>query len=193
MAREQLETWAQAGESETLEFKATTGERREGAHTLCAMLNHRGGRVLFGVTREGRVTGQQVSDRTIEEVAQEIRDLDPPVFPTIDRVAVAEGREVLVVTVTQGPARPYSCRGVAYRRVGNTNQVMSRDEYNRIDYHGPSVEVKPDWDLSGAIEDLRALFRVGYVVAQDPRLPQWKEGTEFMARRDSAMARAGDR
>lgn len=39
-----------AGESETLEFKKTTGERREAAKTVCAMLNNRGGIIVIGVT-----------------------------------------------------------------------------------------------------------------------------------------------
>lgn len=128
----QISAWVALGESETLEFKSTTGERRAGARTLCAMLNHRGGRVLFGVAPGGAVVGQQVSDHTIEEVAQEIKEIDPPVFPTLDRVVVAGGREVLVVTVTQGPVRPYSYKGSAYRRVGNTSPALSRDEYNRM-------------------------------------------------------------
>ena len=106
ITREQIDSWTALGESETLELKATTGERREGTRTLCAMLNNRGGRVLFGVAPDGRVAGQQVSDHTLEELAQEIGRIDPPVFPTIDRVPVASGREVLVVTVTQGPVRP---------------------------------------------------------------------------------------
>jgi ATP-dependent DNA helicase RecG len=130
--RAQVEEWVSLGESETLEFKATTGERRAATRTLCAMLNHRGGRVLFGVTPEGRVMGQQVSDHTLEEVAQEIAELDPPAFPTIERVPLDRGREALVVTVTQGPARPYTHRGIPYRRVGNTSPRMSRDEYNRM-------------------------------------------------------------
>jgi ATP-dependent DNA helicase RecG len=132
MSPEQIAVCARSGESEALEFKRTTGERREGARALCAMLNHRGGRILFGVSPDGRVLGQQVSDGTIEDVAQEIRELDPPAFPTIDRVDVGGGREVLVVTVTQGPVRPYSYRGRAYRRVGNTSPPMSREEYNRM-------------------------------------------------------------
>ena len=52
-----------------VQFKRTTGTRREAAATVCAMLNHRGGHVLFGVTKEGDVVGQQVSDRTMEEVS----------------------------------------------------------------------------------------------------------------------------
>ena len=46
------------GESETVEFKAATGQRTEGARTLSAMLNGRGGRVLFGVQPNGNVVGQ---------------------------------------------------------------------------------------------------------------------------------------
>lgn len=132
MTPEQIKAWATSGESETLEFKRTTGERREAVRTLCAMLNNRGGRVLFGVEADGRVTGQQVSDHTIEEIAQEIKELDPPAFPTIDRVDVGGGREVVVISVTVGHNGPYSYRGQAYRRVGNTSAAMSRDEYNRM-------------------------------------------------------------
>ena len=129
---EQIVVWARAGESWTLELKRTTNERREAVRTLCAMLNNRGGQVLFGVEADGRVTGQQVSDHTIEEIAQEIKELDPPAFPTIDRVDVGGEREVLVVSVGVGHNGPYSYRGQAYRRVGNTSTAMSRDEYNRM-------------------------------------------------------------
>lgn len=132
MTPDQIAAWVAAGESETVEFKRTTGGRREATRTLCAMLNHRGGRVLFGVEADGRVVGQQVSDHTIEEVAQELREIDPPAFPTIDRVPLGNGREVLIVSVSTGQNRPYSYRGQAYRRVGNTSQTLSRDEYNRM-------------------------------------------------------------
>lgn len=66
----EIQSWVRGGESETVEFKRTTGERREAARTICAMLNHRGGRVIFGVEPDGRMIGQMVSDRTVEEVAQ---------------------------------------------------------------------------------------------------------------------------
>lgn len=130
MTPEQIRTWAVAGESEMVEFKRSTGQRREAAKSLCAMLNHRGGRVLFGVEPDGRVIGQQIGERTIEEVAREVREIDPPALCSIDRVDVGNGREVLIVTVTQGQNRPYSYRGHAYRRLGNTSIAISRDEYN---------------------------------------------------------------
>lgn len=132
MTTAQVAAAAQNGESETLEFKRSTGELRAAMHALTAMLNHRGGRVLFGIEADRRVVGQHVGDRTLEDLAQEIGQIEPPVFPAVERVALGDGREVLVITVPRGPSRPYSHRGVAYRRVGNVNARMSRDEYNRM-------------------------------------------------------------
>lgn len=66
-----------------------------------------------------------------------------------------------------------------------------RDEYTARDYHKPSDEVKPDWDLAGAVEDLQLLFQVGHRVAEADRYPEWKPGTEFKARREEMLRRAG--
>ena len=132
MTLDEISALAQTGESETLEFKSTTGTRREAVRTICAMLNQDGGQVLFGVTPEGNVVGQQVSERTIEALSNELQRIDPPAFPTVERVPIAEGREVLVVRVSQGTARPYAYRSTTYRRVGNTTVAMSADEYNQM-------------------------------------------------------------
>jgi Zn-dependent M28 family amino/carboxypeptidase len=64
---------------------------------------------------------------------------------------------------------------------------QKRDYYTEHDYHKPSDEVKPDWDLSGAVEDLRVFFEIGDRVAQDSKYPEWKPGTEFKAKRDEMM------
>jgi len=70
--------------------------------------------------------------------------------------------------------------------------MKKRDEYTTNNYHQPSDEVKPDWDLSGAEDDTRVLFKVGYGVAQADKMPEWKAGTEFKAKRDSMMATKTD-
>jgi Zn-dependent M28 family amino/carboxypeptidase len=64
---------------------------------------------------------------------------------------------------------------------------QKRDEYTANDYHKPSDEVKPDWDLSGGVEDAQLLFVVGYNVAQGDKKPEWNPGTEFKAKRDAMM------
>lgn len=72
MANDDLANLVAQGESETLEFKKTTGERVEATKTVCAMLNHRGGVVLIGVTDDGTITGQHIGDGTIERVVEEL-------------------------------------------------------------------------------------------------------------------------
>jgi len=64
---------------------------------------------------------------------------------------------------------------------------QKRDEYTNKDYHAPSDEVKPDWDLSGATEDAQLLFLVGYNVANAAKFPEWKAGNEFKATRDAML------
>lgn len=62
-----------------------------------------------------------------------------------------------------------------------------REEYTTNDYHKVSDEIKSDWDLSGAVEDFRLMFRVGYKVANGERWPEWKAGTEFKAIREEML------
>ena len=132
MTPEQVLDLVASGESETLEFKTTTGTRREAMATVCAMLNQRGGHVLFGVTSDGAAVGQQVSERTLEELGSEIQRIDPPVFPQVQRVPLSRDREVVIIHADRGDSPPYQYRGASYRRVGNTTRAMLADEYNRM-------------------------------------------------------------
>lgn len=132
ISRDQLLAWIAEGETEMQEFKKSTGQRTDGCKTLCALLNHCGGRVIFGVTPKHELVGQQVTDKTLEDLVAEIRNLEPPVFPNVERVDVRKGFEAIVVTVSQGPRRPYTYKERPYKRVGNSTLEMSRDEYNRL-------------------------------------------------------------
>ncbi len=63
----------------------------------------------------------------------------------------------------------------------------TRDEYTENDYHKPSDEIKPGWELSGAVQDLQLFFTIGYRVASAARYPEWKAGNEFKAIRDKSL------
>lgn len=131
MIASQLAAWLTSGESSTLEFKKSTAEKDRACRTLCAFANDQGGRVLFGVTPAGKAIGQTVNDRTLDELAQEFQNFEPPLFPSVERVPVTPGLEVLVVSVARS-GRVTSFRGVAYERVLNTTRVMPRDVQQRL-------------------------------------------------------------
>ncbi|MFQ6046891.1 MAG: M28 family metallopeptidase, partial [Gemmatimonadales bacterium] len=90
----------------------------------------------------------------------------------------------------QGVPALYADAGIDHVIHGEEWTLAQRDEYTNKNYHKPSDEYDPSWDLSGAVDDLRLLFRVGYRLANESYFPNWSEGTEFRALRDSMMAEA---
>ena len=120
----------------------------------------------------------------------------------LQQVAQQQGRKVL--------AEPTPEKGYYYRsdhfefaKVGvpalyaeSGNQLIGADaeagkrkaeEYVANDYHKPSDEIKEDWDLSGAVEDLQMYLRIAERVANAQQWPQWRVGSEFKAVRDAQM------
>ncbi len=79
--------------------------------------------------------------------------------------------------------------GVDHVEQGEDWMREEMDEWVEQNYHKPSDEYRPDaWDLSGALEDIRLLFRVGHRLSVESAFPNWREGTEFKTMRDSTMA-----
>lgn len=132
MTFDQITALVAAGESATLELKKSTAEKDRACRSLCAFANGVGGRVLFGVTPAGKVVGQSVSDHTLEDLAQEFQGFEPPLFPSVERVPVGGGLEVLVLSVARGASVPVAFRGVAYERVLNTTRTMPRETFQRL-------------------------------------------------------------
>ena len=64
---------------------------------------------------------------------------------------------------------------------------QKKDDYTDHYYHQVSDEVDPNWDLSGAVQDVQLLFEVGYQAANGDKFPEWKAGSEFKAKRDSML------
>jgi Zn-dependent M28 family amino/carboxypeptidase len=67
-----------------------------------------------------------------------------------------------------------------------------RKEWTEKDYHQPSDEVKDWWDLTGAAEDGKLLFAVGYRVANAERFPEWSAGNEFKAVREKMLSKGAN-
>jgi Zn-dependent M28 family amino/carboxypeptidase len=83
----------------------------------------------------------------------------------------------------QGVPALYTDEGIDYIGKPPEYGKQKRQEYVSRDYHAPSDEVKPDWDLSGAQEDAQLLLAVGYRVANAEKFPEWKPGNEFASKR----------
>ena len=89
----------------------------------------------------------------------------------------------------------FSKAGVPSLYIGKGEHLLSRpenaplrsDEFDLHDYHQVTDEIKPDWDLTGDVQDVDLLFEVGYQVANSDKFPEWKPGVEFKPKRDAMM------
>lgn len=57
--------------------------------------------------------------------------------------------------------------------------LQKEEEYTKLQYHRPSDEYTNDWNMDGAIDDLKLLFKVGNRIANESKWPGWKQGSEF--------------
>jgi len=133
MTTAELETLVAQGEGPTLEFKRSTGTLKAAFHTLCAFLNGAGGTVAIGVGANGKLVGQEVADRTLQEIARFAGELEPPVPIASERVALGEGKEVLLLRADPRQAEgPVTFDGRPYERVENTTRRMPKTTYERL-------------------------------------------------------------
>lgn len=135
--------------------------------------------------------------RDIEDISYGFSDLD-------DMLAAAAQRQGRKMIANPRPEKgsiyradnfEFSKVGLPSLYIGKNQHIYARpengplraDEYDLKDYHQPSDDVKPDWDLSGAVQDVDLLFEVGYQVANADKFPEWKAGNEFKPKRDAMM------
>ncbi len=60
-------------------------------------------------------------------------------------------------------------------------------------YHQPADVVRPDWDMSGAVQDLQFYGLIGYRVSMADKYPEWKAGSEFKGVREEQLKAAAAR
>ena len=78
----------------------------------------------------------------------------------------------------------YADPGVDYLDKPSGYGIEKREEYTANDYHAVSDEVKPDWDLSGALDDLTFMYHMGARLAATDEWPEWSATSEFRAIRE---------
>ncbi|MEF9426732.1 MAG: putative DNA binding domain-containing protein [Candidatus Mariimomonas ferrooxydans] len=120
------------GESETLEFKKSTSELKEGIISIAAILNkHQKGTLYFGIKNDGTVIGQEISEKTLRDISKSISDkIEPKIYPEISKVHI-EGKSCLEVQF-HGSSVPYYAFGRAYIRVSDADRQLSAKEIERL-------------------------------------------------------------
>lgn len=120
------------GESPTLEFKATTGQLKPALETVCAFLNGKGGVVLIGVKNNGQIVGQDVSDSTRQEIAREIKKIEPPAQVEAHYIPINHGKLIIALEVIACHHAPYTYDGRSYQRIQSSTGLMPQHLYEQL-------------------------------------------------------------
>jgi len=143
----------------------------------------------YGPTEDVTVIGY--GNSTLEDVlAQEAKTQNRHIVPESSPENGGFYRSDHFEFAKQGVPALYAESGVIARNQPADYVQKWQENYTANDYHKPSDEVRDDWNLEGAVQDLKLFFRVGYRVANTPEYPKWKEGTEFKARREEMLSEA---
>ncbi|HYD73784.1 MAG TPA: M28 family metallopeptidase [Candidatus Binatia bacterium] len=77
----------------------------------------------------------------------------------------------------------YTSNGIDMLEGGVARGRALNEAYVANNYHKPSDEVTPEWNMSGGVEDLQLLYAVGRGLADNNSWPQWRANAEFRAAR----------
>ena len=85
----------------------------------------------------------------------------------------------------------YAQGGYDHVEKGKEYAMERQNDFTSKRYHKPSDEYDDTtWDLSGLQQDAQLFFNIGHKIANESTFPEWKEGSEFKAKRDEDMKKA---
>ena len=146
-----IETIVHRDENRVMEAKETTGELVKGMQSGCAFLNTDGGWLFFGIhPTKLIILGQDVADRTRQEIAWEMRKFAPTIDLAAQYIDVPDrpGKQVIAIwfpaPVIYTP--PYTYDGRPFYKVENTTMLMPRDIFDdRLRMSDPK---KFSWEMA---------------------------------------------
>lgn len=132
-SRTELVRLIRGGEDTYLELKVRFSNAEKITAEIIALANTEGGAIIFGVNDQLRIEG--VED--VEDVEEKLRDIcatqiQPPVFPYINKVAFDSGRRIVVLEVDAHNRPHRTLDDKFYLREGAIKREASREELARI-------------------------------------------------------------
>ena len=119
-------------ETETIEYKKSLAELKEGLISIVAILNkHKHGELWFGIRNDGKAVGVEANEKTLRDISQSIAaHIEPRIYPALE-IASRDGVACIKLTF-KGKDAPYFAYGRAYMRVADEDRQISAKELENI-------------------------------------------------------------
>ncbi|HWN07906.1 MAG TPA: RNA-binding domain-containing protein [Pyrinomonadaceae bacterium] len=128
-SRMELLRLIRGGEDTFLELKVKLSNSEKIAQEIIALANTGGGVMIFGVNDQLRIEGVDDPESVQDELVRICReDIEPPLFPYVDRIAFDNGRRIVALDI-EGKRRPYRTHdGRFYLRIGSDKREATAEE-----------------------------------------------------------------
>jgi len=129
-----------SSESEKVEFKTAFNESV--IETLVAFSNSKGGTVYIGIADDSVIKGVVLGKESISQWINEIKSKTAPQIIPETKTVFLDNKAIVLMSVHEYPVKPVSTRGRYFKRVKNSNHLLSVSEV--VDLHLQSLN--SSWD-----------------------------------------------
>jgi ATP-dependent DNA helicase RecG len=140
--KEELLSYIDNNENQTTEFKTSFG--KEVIESVVAFANSYGGYIFVGVKDDGTINGVHINNETLKDWINQIKVNTQPNIIVDMQDFVINDKIVVAIEVKEYPIKPIAYKNRYYKRVKNSNHLMSLDEI--ANEHLKSIN--SSWDLN---------------------------------------------
>ena len=126
MTSDELKLILKEGEGLTVEFKERYSSRID--KDIVAFANTKGGVILLGVSDDGKVVGEKLTNK----LKAQINDLARNCEPTISIKKITQIDKTIAIEIEEGSEKPHSCGDGYFRRLDAVTQKMNQREVRLI-------------------------------------------------------------
>lgn len=134
-------------ENKRLEYKENM-ESGTFLKTISAYANYGGGKIIFGIADDGTVKGISKPEEACLDLENKINDSIKPV----PEYSIEIGEDsTIILSVCEGPYKPYLYKGKAYKRYDSAATEVDRLEYGRLILEGQNQSYE---ELPSSMQEL---------------------------------------
>lgn len=149
-------------EGKTLEYKENTNSNTF-MKTISAYANYGDGKIIFGISDDGKVVGINDPVSACLNLENKINDA---INPVPEYSLDIQKDSTIVLTVYEGQYKPYVYKGKAYKRSDSSTVEVERLEYNRLVLEGrnmsfeESISIKQDLSFYKLEQEFKEIMKI---------------------------------
>lgn len=129
-----IDSLIQEGRSESIEFLKSWSDFDTVIKTICAFLNSKGGKIVFGLDYSGKIIGLEIGESVKSEFLKVLnRKISPkPIVHIEINSYLVKGKQIDTLDVPEGPNKPYTYAGRTFVRIGDSVHEVTSKESERL-------------------------------------------------------------